>query len=170
MSKKNIVLAVILGLLFIVSTYLGLQKIGGFWLPSIISFGGVILISILIAINARKENDGYASFGTLVKYYVIALGIASIMSIISGTVQLSIMDDSQKEEIIERSIEKVIDMYSGLGFNTQQISEMEDILEEKINTSFKPSTIVMNVIYQFIFYVLITFIPAAIMKKNPPVT
>ena len=170
MSKKNILLAISLGIIFSISSYLSLHRIGGFWTPSIMMIVGVFLISALIAINTKKENGGYASFGNLVKIYAIAIGIASVMGALASVIQLSIMDDTQKEEISERAIDSMNKVYSDLGFNAEQLSMMEDELEDKMSEAFNPSTEVLNYIMNFIFYVLISLIPAAIMKKNPSVT
>ena len=170
MSKKNIVLSIILGLFFIVSSYLGLHRLGGFWLPSIIAITGVILICILVALNVKKENGGYASFGNLIKHFVITISIATIIGSIFGIIQLSIMDESQKEAIVERTIDTMIDMYSNLGLNEKQLSDMEDALEKKMSDIFSPSTLFLDAITQFFLYILISLIPAAIMKKNPSVT
>lgn len=168
MSKNNIILSVVLSLIFIVSSYLSIHQLVGFWTPSIIMLVGIVLICVLIARNVKKDNNGYASFGTLVKSFTIAIAIATIISLIASVTQISLLDNIQKEAIIDKTIEAQIEMYSGFGLSNEQLAEMEDSLEEKMVDVFKPSTYILNGLAQLIFYILISLIPAAILKKNPP--
>jgi len=168
MSKNNNILIFILILVFIVSGYLNIHQILGFWIPSIIILVGVILVCILIARNLKKDNGGYASFGSLVKYFAIAISIATLIGTISSVIQLSLLGETQKEAIIDRSIEASLNMYSKMGFSNEQLANMEDGLEENMSGALKPSAFLFNAFAQLFFYVLISLIPAAILKKNPP--
>ena len=168
MSKKNSVLTIILSLIFIISGYLGIRQIVGFWIPSIIVLVGIVLICILIARNVKKDNNGYASFGSLVKFYAIAIGMATIISAISSITQVSLLDNNQKESIVDRSIEASIKMYSNMGLSNEQLAKLEDDLEEKMTDVFKPGNYIFSAFSQLIFYILLSLIVAAILKKNPP--
>jgi len=168
MSKKNIIYSIVLGLLLSVSFYLGLHDIGGFWLPSTIQIVGVLFICILIAINLKKENGGYVSFGNLVKHYAIVISIASSINMVINIVQTSMMDEDQKEAIIENSIESTMEIYSGFGMTEEQLSNID--VEKNIEDIFKPSRLILNGVMAILFYILISMIPAAIMKKNPTLT
>jgi len=170
MSKKYILLIVILALIFIGVSYLQLHGIGGYWIPSIISFGSALLICIIIAITIKKDNNGYAPFGTLIKYFAITLALAFIVSTVFDIVQISMMDKNQREAYIDRAIEASLEMYSSIGMDEDQLATMEDELEENLNTQLKPTSFVLNALVLFFVYFLIFLIPAAILKKNPPST
>jgi len=140
MSKKNIILSIILSLVFIVSGYLSIHQILGIWTPSIIILVGVILICILIARNVKRDNNGYASFGSLVKFFAIAITIATLIGGISSVIQISLLEPDQKEAIIDKAIEASIVMYENMGLSNVVLAEMEETLEENMSNSFKPST------------------------------
>lgn len=167
MSKKNIILTIILAFIFIIVSYVQLQGIGGYWM-SIISFGGMILICVLIALNIKKDNDGYAPFGTLVKHFAITIAIALILSTVFDIIQVSIMDESQKETYIDKSIEAAIDLYRNLGISEDQLAVMEEDLEEDLSQAVEPAGIISSTLMAYFVYLLVSFIPAVIFKKNPP--
>lgn len=170
MSKKNILLSLLLSLIFVVTGFLNLHKLINSWILYLNVLISLIIVYVLIARNVKKENGGYASFGSLVKHFTIAIIIATTIGVVANIIQVSLLDSTQKETIINRSIETTIDIYSKMGFNDEQLATLEDTLEKKMSDVLKPGNQILSAFYQFLFYFLVSLIPAAILKKNPPNT
>ncbi len=128
-----------------------------------------IVVFILILVSAGKaykaQNGGYATMGELVKTFSLILIIGLLINAMFQFVYTMTMSEEKKDTFIETMVENQTNMVSGI-IPEEQIGEMEDQMYEQLSGMFNPSTILMNLLIGAIFSILISLIPAAIMKNN----
>jgi len=138
-------------------------------LNSMILSGIGLIVFIVILISAGKkykaENGGYATMGELVKTFALVLIIGLLISSLFQFAYTMTMSEEKKDNFIETMVESQTSMMGSL-IPEEQLGEMEDQLYEQLSGMFNPSTIIMNLLIGAIFSVLISLIPAAIMKKT----
>ena len=165
--KKNIITyGAILGIIFAVAGFLYFKAMIGMAMSSILTFGGLIVILFLAGIQYRKSQDGFASFGELLKLFVGISLVALFFSIVSSVTHISLMDEDAKIEFTDKMVNSQLSMYKSMGMNDEMIDEMEDDFREEMTNVLTPSTMITGSLLNFLIYFLISLIPAGILKRS----
>jgi len=167
MSSNVITHGVIYGVLGMVSAFLMFNGMLG---TMTIGIAG-ILIFILVLVSAgrryKAENGGYATMGDLVKTFAMVLLIGMLLSVLFQMVYTMTMGEEKKEALIESMVDSQTEMMAKI-MPEDQLGELEDQFYESASTMFDPGKLIMGVLFGSFFYILVSLIPAAIMKNNPP--
>lgn len=166
MSNNVITHGVVYGIFSILLTFLSFNGMIGTMLMTILTLVGFIAVLISAARKYKANHDGYASMGDLVKTFALVLMIGLVLSTIFSFAYTSMMGEEKKEAFIENMIEGQVETYAKY-MPEEAIDDLEEQMYEQMSGMFEPSGILMNLLMGALFSILISLIPAAIMKKNP---
>ena len=167
MSSNVIKHGVFYGLISMVTTFLLYNGILGTMALSGIGLVAFILILISAGKKHKAENGGFASMGELVKTFSLILIIGLIISTMFQFVYTMTMSEEKKEAFAETMVEKQSAMMAKI-LPEEQLGDFEDAIYEQANAMFNPSAILIGLLTGAVFSVIISLIPAAIMKKTRP--
>ena len=157
---------VILGVILCISSYLYLNATFSTTISMVVSFGALLVMLVLSGLEYRKAQEGYASFGELIKLYVGVILVALLVSTIFSLIYMSILDEETKAALSNQIMENTLAMYEGMGIPQDQLDAMSDELEKQFQDMFSPGTLIQGLLINLIIYFIISLIPAAILKKN----
>lgn len=166
MSSNVITHGVIYGLISIVLSFLSFNGMIGSGLLSIISLAVFILVLISAGRKYKANHDGYASMGDLVKTFALVLILGLVMSTIFSFAYTMMMSEDKKEAFVENIVEAQMETMAKF-IPEDALEEQEENLYNSTSRIFEPTGILMNLLMGALFAILISLIPAAIMKKNP---
>ena len=101
-----------------------------------------------------------------VKTFALVLMIGLVLSANFSFAYTTMMGEEKKEDFIENMVEGQIETYAKI-LPEDALEDMEENLYNSISGIFTPSGILMNLLIGGLFSILISLIPAAIMKRNP---
>jgi len=169
---KNIIIkyGVIYGLFSAVLGYFMTRGQIGIWSGLGLALLSIIVFAALGDLEFRRNNEGSAYFGELVKVNFGIILIGTVLSLLIGFVENSMITEEQKAEIAERMKEEMMGTFEWMGLPEEQLDEMEEEMEEQfaeeMENRFKPSKIIMSAMGNMIFMLILSMIPAAIIRRD----
>ena len=166
MKKLILTYGGILGLIMSISGYMYYNSGLSTTTSMIVSFGSVIVLTVLSGLAYRKSQEGFASFGELIKLFAGVIFLGILLSTVFTMIYVSTLDEATKADISERMLENALGMYESMGMPQDQIDAMSDQLEKQFDNIFSIGTLIQGVLINVVVYFIISLIPAAIIKKN----
>tara|TARA_B100000497_G_C7562633_1_gene339342 strand:+ start:225 stop:725 length:501 start_codon:yes stop_codon:yes gene_type:complete len=154
------------GAIMCISSYAYLNSMISTTISMVVTFGALLVVLVMAGLAYRKSQEGFASFGELIKLYGGIIIMAILMSTIFSLIYMSTLDEATKSAISEKMMDNAMSMYESMGVPQDQMDIMSDELEKQFENMFSPSTLIQGALINFLMYFIISLIPAAILKKN----
>ena len=168
-GQKLALIVIVFGITMFMVSYLGDPSFmfKNWW----IGFFSQWLLPIALgfyAINgARKANGGYISYKTALGVSSFGLILGTTVAVIFNVLMFNVIDTGFKALMEEETLQFTYDILEKFGADDTQIEEAIAELEKRdsfgVTSQFKGLTLVS------LFYLVISLILAAVMKKNEPV-
>lgn len=166
MNKIGLIFGGIFGVLSFVNGYFSMQGMYGTWTAFFLTLALLIVLLVVAAIQYKKNNEGFASFGELLRLFFVITFIGTILGMLLSYIYMNTMSDEAMSAMLDRIIETQMNMYESMGMDEATLSKMSDELENKRDELYTPSTMAIGSIMNMFLYFLVSLIPAAILKKN----
>lgn len=168
--KNAITYGLIYGVITALFSMLQLHGSIGMLVSFLISIAVMIFLMVIAGRKYRDENNGFASFGSMYKFFVVFLLVSSLLSLALNYVYTNhILSQDSKEQIMDNMVEKQLAMMGKL-LPDDQLETMEDQIALQAENMFSPQTQALGLLGALVGALLIALIPAAIMKKDKRVT
>lgn len=157
---------VIYGVVTALMTFLYYQGLSNLWINSL---GGLVLLIFVVVKSGRQyktENGGYASFIQLLKLFMGIFLFGIIISSLFSFLYTSFIGEESKQALIDKMVDTQVNTVSKF-LPEDQVMDMEDLFRSQTAKIFEPITLLKNIVSGFFGSMLISLIPAAIMRKNP---
>ncbi|WP_405368910.1 DUF4199 domain-containing protein [Nonlabens sp. Asnod2-A12] len=169
----------LIGFTLIIVAYFAMWQIDlGLFLNPLITYPISIIVFILGVVSqtqAKKQLEGYLSFGTALLYFIFTVAIALLGYVIAGLLIFNIIDPGAKEELVELSIEAAMEMSStilswfGMEDISGQVSEEQIRQQMKFSpTPFGYASLIIGYIGNIIMFTVGGLISSLIIKKEKP--
>jgi hypothetical protein len=163
MKKTILIFGVLLVAITLVSAYLSVFGHISAELDSLISFGSLIIVFIIVAIAYKKKNPSDVSFG---RYFNLNMGIALLVSLVFFLFSLgfiSVIDEDQKNTIVENQVSQVIEKYKDMDGSEKAIEILMDQERERAKSYFTTSYHFMVLVMRMVFYLIAALVVSAIL-------
>ena len=109
---KNVFLkyGVMYGLVGFVSTLLYYHGVLGMGLNFVLGMGVLFFLLWLAGKEFKSKNEGYATFGELLKLYFMTILVGILLSIALTAVYNNVISEDQKAAIVSRMVESTMAM------------------------------------------------------------
>jgi predicted membrane protein len=178
LKKTSLKFGLIGFMIFIIAYFIMWNIDLGLFLNPLVTYPISILIFILGVYaqkQAKKEMNGYISFGSTLLYFVMTIAIAFLGYVVAGILIFHIIDPEAKQELVELTIQASIEMsnkmlgWMGLKDATGQVSEDQIRDSMKLSpTPFGTASLVIGYISNLAFYTVAGLISSLIIKKDTP--
>jgi len=125
-----------------------------------------LVIYILSAAQVKKQFGGYITFKNAFAAFIIAYIINALISLAVSLVLFNFVDPGAREEIMDMTIAKSVEMFENFGMSQSDIDETISQMEGQDN--FSLGSQLQGLLTGILVYAIIGLIVAAIIKKNPP--
>lgn len=166
MNKIGLIFGGIFGVLSFINGYFSMQGMYGTGTTFFLTLALLIVLLVVAAIQYKKSNEGFASFGELLRLFFVITFIGTLLGMLLSYIYMSTMSEETMSAMLDRIIETQMNMYESVGMDEATLSKMSDELENKRDELFTPSTMAIGSIMNMFLYFLVSLVPAAIMKKN----
>ncbi len=127
----------------------------------------MIVLPIVFVRRERQSRGGYISFGEVFKIAFIGLIIGGLLSTAFSMLYINLIDPEYPEKVLVKSLETQQRFMEG-NMAQEQMEEIMRASEESTMAAFTPLGMLKSFFYIALFYVVISLIFAAFLKKNPP--
>lgn len=167
MKKLALIFGILHGLIALIMQILYHNGRIGNTMNSIISFTLLFGVFFVVGFLYKKSQDGFASFGELVKLFFVTGSMTVGLQFVGQLVLSQIYSEDKKVEIAQRITDMQIEMQRSFGiFSEVQLASMEDKMMDDSKNMFKPGFLIMGLVGNLVIYLLLALIPTAILKKN----
>jgi hypothetical protein len=115
----------------------------------------------------RKANGGFLPFREAFALMFFISVISSVMSGFFNILLTHVINPGLPQKLQEASIQKLIDLYTLLGFPKDKIDEQVAVLQA-LPTTVSIAQELKGIVFGFIGSAILALILGAIIKKNPP--
>jgi len=129
----------------------------------------VIAIPIIFIRKNRMDLGGYISFWAVFKLTFTGLLIGGVISTVFSLAYITYIDQDYPEKVLVQALESQKKFMQ----STMSRDQMEEIMqetEESIVDGFTPVGMAKTFMWYALFYLVLSLIFAAFMKKDPPPT
>ena len=167
-AQQLTLIVVVLGLLMFLLSYLVDTSIlfKYWWFGIVYQWIVPIGLSIYAISAARRKLNGFISFKSAFGTSAIGLIIGTTIVVFFNALMYNLIDTDFKAEMEEKTIEFTVQLMERMGGADEQIDDSIALLEEKDQFGWKAQF--MGLTFISVFYLLISLIVAAAMKKNNP--
>lgn len=131
----------------------------------------LILITVLVVIfgiQYRNQTTGYLSFGNAYKHGLYTFIVAGLVGLLFNLLLHNVIDPELKDYLIEVSIENAQSMARSFGVDEAAIDQMEEDTRERSASSYTLMGQLQGFGLALIFYLILSLITGAIVKKRNP--
>jgi hypothetical protein len=167
-AQQLALIVVVLGILMFLLSYLVDTSIlfKYWWLGMVYQWIVPIGLSIYAVSNAKRKLNGFISFKSAFGTSVIGLIIGTTIVVLFNALMYNVIDTDFKAEMENKTIEFTVQFMERVGAADEQIDDSIALLEKKDQFGWKAQ--IMGLTFISVFYLLISLIVAAAMKKNNP--
>lgn len=171
MIKQNVislglVMALVSIVIFLIQTLAG----GSFVISAVtgtVAFGFMIVLPIVYIRKQRKEFGGFIIFWDAFKVAFFGLLLGGVISSVFTVMYVSFID----QDYIDRSIMSALETQQRFMENAVPVEQMEETMrltEQGMRDAFTPVGYVKTFGYYVVFYLVLSLIFAAFLKKEDP--
>lgn len=125
-----------------------------------------LIVYILSAYQVKKQLGGFVTFKNAFAAFILAYIINALISLIFTIVLFNFIDTGAREEVMDLTISKSVEMFENFGMSEADIDETISQMETQDN--FSLGSQLQGLLTGIVIYAIIGLIVAAIIKKNPP--
>ena len=166
MQKLIIRYGAIYGIITVIMTFLYYQGLSNMWINSLLGLVLLIFVVVKSGRQYRTENGGYASFIQLLKLFTGIFIVGIIISSLFSFLYTSLISEESKQALIDKLVDTQVNTVSKF-LPEDQVMDMEDLFRSETAKIFEPITLLKNLVSGLFGSMLISLIPAAIMRKSP---
>lgn len=169
MMKYVLNSGLILGVVYVITTIilyiLGIEYMVSFWVLILI-FLVALGLMIYFAVNYRKLNGGYATFGELFKVLITIFAIGGFVSLAFNIILYHVIDPELPVALREATLNKTISFMER--FNAPE-SEIDKFVAEFESTEsqYSLSGLIKSYLWSILFGAVIVAIISLVVKRNP---
>ena len=167
-AQQLTLIVVVLGLLMFLLSYLVDTSIlfKYWWLGIVYQWIVPIGLSFYAISAARRKLNGFISFKSAFGTSAIGLIIGTTIVVFFNALMYNLIDTDFKAEMEDKTIEFTVQLMERMGVADEQIEDSIALQEKKDQFGWKAQF--MGLTFVSVFYLLISLIVAAAMKKNNP--
>lgn len=167
-AQQLTLIVVVLGLLMFLLSYLVDTSLlfKYWWLGFVYQWIVPIGLSIHAISAARRKLNGFISFKSAFGTSVIGLILGTTIVVFFNALMYNVIDTDFKAEMEDKTIEFTVQLMERMGGADEQIEDSIALLEKKDQFGWRAQF--MGLTFVSVFYLLISLIVAAAMKKNNP--
>jgi len=167
-KKNGITYGIILGVFSILVTTIiyavDLSLFTNMWV-GIFSLVIMTVIGVVLVSKTKKELKNLITFKEAFTVFFIAGIIGSTISVLFNIVLFNVIDPEVKETIQRLSIESTVQMLEKFGTPSSAINETIEKMQDTDN--FSPSSLLMGLVFAFLFDAILGLILALIFRTKP---
>jgi|SRR6056300_53316 flagellar basal body-associated protein FliL len=168
-GQKLAIILIVLGILMFMVSYLGdpAFMFKNFWIGFVYQWLMPIGLSIYGIAQAKKANNGFISYKSALGVSAFGLILGTLVVVAFNSLMYNVIDTEFKAVMEEETLQFTYELLEKFGADDAQVEEAIAELERRdsfgVLSQFKGMTLVS------VFYLVISLIVAAAMKKDEPV-
>jgi len=168
-GQKLALIIIVLGITMFMVSYLGdpAFMFKNFWIGFIYQWLLPIALGVYAINGARKANGGFITYKTALGVSALGLILGTAAVVLFNALMYNVIDTDFKALMEEETLQFTYDILEKFGADDAQVEKAIAELEQRdsfgMMSQFKGLTIVS------VFYLVLSLVLAAVMKKNEPV-
>jgi len=159
---------VALGLVMFLWTYIGDPTFlfDHIWISVVYQWLLPIGLAIYAVAQGKKQLGGYISYKSALGISAIGLILGTAVVVLFNALMYNVIDPDFKALMEEKSIEFTIGFLERMNATEEQMAEAIEQLKERDQLGFRAQ--MMGMVFMSIYYLVVSLIVAAAMKKDNP--
>jgi hypothetical protein len=140
------------------------------WKLIIVFLAMAIAFVIYAGINYRTEVGGFIPYGKAFLHGLVVLGVSGLISSLFNGILFQFIDPDMTKSLVSVTLEKTEEMMRGFGMPEDKMEEALTKAEQDTIKRFTLLGSMTGYLWSWIFYLILSSITSAFVKRKPPET